>query len=257
MNTNREVLWRVYSQVYDTVMAGFLPYQTLTKRVAASLSPASGSRVLDAGCGTGHLLHYLLRLRSDLEVVGSDFSEAMLNRARAKSKHLERITWLRVNLNYPLPFSDGEFNAIACVNVLYAVDSPPVLLRELHRVLRDSGRLVLVTPIFRPKMSSVFAEHVQVLKERNPKVWPLLLLGQIIRLSPSLIVFVAANRSIQKNPSFHFFEREQLQGILLEAGFQINSLEKAYGDQAWLVVGKKKDKSPLVNGFESVGGGSV
>ncbi|MEW6457964.1 MAG: methyltransferase domain-containing protein [Bacillota bacterium] len=245
MNTNRELLWRVYSQVYDIVMASFLPYQILTERVAASLSPSPGSRILDAGCGTGHLLHCLLRWRSDLEAVGIDFSTAMLNQARAKSKDSRRITWRKVNLNYPLPFSDGEFDAIACVNVLYAVDEPLFLLQELRRVLREGGRLVLVTPIYRPKMGSIFGEHVQQLKERNPKAWPVILLGQIIRLAPSLVVFVAANRSIQKDRSFHFFKEDQLYRMLLESGFRTSPLEKVYGDQAWLAVGEKGTKPTL------------
>lgn len=241
MNKDRELLWRLYSRVYDAVMVRFLPYQLLTERVAAALNPSLGSRMLDAGCGTGQLVQFLLRSRSDVEVVGIDFSEAMLRRARAKSTNLRKTTWLRVDLNYPLPFSEEEFDAITCVNVLYAVSEPLSMLRELRRVLRQGGRLVLVTPIFKPGMSNIFAEHVRLLSKNKPKTWVIILIGQIIRLAPALVVFVAVNRSIQESPLFHFLNEHQLRRVLVETGFRVSSLERVYGGQAWLVVGYKDD----------------
>jgi ubiquinone/menaquinone biosynthesis C-methylase UbiE len=222
-------------------MIRFLPYQMLIERVTAALNPSYGFRILDAGCGTGELVQYLLRIRPDLRAVGIDFSETMLKRARAKLKHTGKATWLRVGLNYPLPFSDGDFDVIACVNVLYAVDKPTFLLQELRRVLREGGRLVLVTPISQPRMSRIFAEHVRLLSKQNPKAWPVILLGQMIRLAPSLVIFTVANRSIQNNPMFHFFKEDELRKTLIESGFRVSSLEKVYGDQAWLMVGQKEE----------------
>lgn len=103
-----------------------------------------GDRVLDACCGTGDLA--VEAERHGGRVVGLDFSEPMLERARRKSGAIE---WVQGDA-LALPFGDGEFDA---ATVGFGVRNLADLeggLRELARVLRPGGKLA-VLEITRPR----------------------------------------------------------------------------------------------------------
>lgn len=95
-----------------------------------------GDRVLDGACGTGDLALADL-LAGAGEVVGVDFSEPMLERARQKSN---AIDWVRGDLSQ-LPFPDAGFQAATVGFGLRNVPDLDRALRELRRVLEPGGRL--------------------------------------------------------------------------------------------------------------------
>lgn len=99
--------------------------------------PTRGERALDAGCGTGN---YTVRLvDAKLAVTALDIDSAMLDVARAKSPEAVFVT----GDVEKLPFSDGEFDLTVCVTVLCFVRDPHAAVRELARVTRPGGRIVL------------------------------------------------------------------------------------------------------------------
>ena len=103
-----------------------------------------GDRVLDACCGTGDLA--VEAERRGGRVVGLDFSERMLERARRKSGAIE---WVQGDA-MALPFPEGDFDAATVgfgVRNLADLDGG---LRELSRVLRPGGKLA-VLEITRPR----------------------------------------------------------------------------------------------------------
>ncbi len=103
-----------------------------------------GDQVLDACCGTGDLA--VAAERRGGRVVGLDFSEKMLERARRKSGAIE---WVQGDA-LALPFHDGDFDA---ATVGFGVRNLADLeggLRELARVLRPGGKLA-VLEITRPR----------------------------------------------------------------------------------------------------------
>lgn len=105
------------------------------RRLTAEAVVRPGDRVLDACCGTGDLS--VAGHAAGGEVVGLDFSEAMLARARRKAPDLE---WVRGDL-LDLPFPDGSFDA---ATIGFGIRNVPDLeagLRELVRVVRPGGRL--------------------------------------------------------------------------------------------------------------------
>jgi demethylmenaquinone methyltransferase / 2-methoxy-6-polyprenyl-1,4-benzoquinol methylase len=114
------------------------------RRLAAAEVVWPGDRVLDACCGTGDLA--VEAERRGGRVVGLDFSERMLERARKKSGAIE---WVRGDA-LALPFEDGTFDAATVgfgVRNLADLESG---LRELARVLRPGGKLA-VLEITRPR----------------------------------------------------------------------------------------------------------
>lgn len=93
----------------------------------------NGYRLLDVGCGTGNQLARLGRRGFD--VAGVDGSPEMLTQARAIN--------LRVDIRQAdveaIPFADGSFDFVLCLEVLRYLPNPLACLREMGRVLKPGG----------------------------------------------------------------------------------------------------------------------
>jgi len=105
------------------------------RRLTAAAVVRPGDRTLDACCGTGDLA--VAAEHAGARVVGLDFSERMLERARRKSPTIE---WVRGNL-LALPFADASFESATVGFGVRNVEDLPAAVRELRRVLRPGGRL--------------------------------------------------------------------------------------------------------------------
>jgi demethylmenaquinone methyltransferase/2-methoxy-6-polyprenyl-1,4-benzoquinol methylase len=131
-----EAMFDRISPVYDTMnrlMTAGLDERW--RRRAAAAVVTQGSRVLDACCGTGDLA--LACHEAGGDVVGLDFSERMLERAREKS---DAIEWVRGDL-LELPFPAESFDSATVGFGIRNVQDLEAGLRELARVLCPGGRL--------------------------------------------------------------------------------------------------------------------
>jgi demethylmenaquinone methyltransferase/2-methoxy-6-polyprenyl-1,4-benzoquinol methylase len=114
------------------------------REVTAAAVVRPGDRVLDACCGTGDLA--LACSRAGGRVTGLDFSERMLERARAKSSEVD---WVQGDA-LALPFDDGSFDAATVGFGVRNLEALERGLAELRRVLKPDGRLG-VLEITRPR----------------------------------------------------------------------------------------------------------
>jgi SAM-dependent methyltransferase len=104
------------------------------------LQPADGGLILDAGCGYGRLAYRILTNIPEARLVAIDISDSMIRATRSCIGI--RFRGGRAALE-SLPFRDGAFDAVICVGVVMHVRDEAAALRELCRVLRPGGRLVL------------------------------------------------------------------------------------------------------------------
>jgi demethylmenaquinone methyltransferase/2-methoxy-6-polyprenyl-1,4-benzoquinol methylase len=141
--------------VYDlmnTVMTAGLHHQWRTRAVdLARVGP--GTRALDVATGTGDLAIELAARGGD--VVGSDFSEGMLERARAKAPGL---TWEQADA-LALPYPDDAFDAATVGFGARNFSDLPRGLSEMVRVVKPGGRVVIleITTPQKPPLSTFFS----------------------------------------------------------------------------------------------------
>ncbi len=103
-------------------------------------------RLLDVGCGTGTLLHAVATATDAEQLVGLDYSPAMIRGLSAKiaeSPHSHRVHAI-VGDSEHLPFSDETFDVITCCNSFHHYPHQAAVLQGFHRVLRPNGVLILV-----------------------------------------------------------------------------------------------------------------
>lgn len=105
-----------------------------------ALGDVAGLEVLDAGTGTGR--HALRLAARGAHVTAIDFSEGMLAKARAK-QGADRVRFENHDVTRRLPYADATFDRVLSALVLEHVPDVAAFLRELGRVTRPDGRIVV------------------------------------------------------------------------------------------------------------------
>jgi demethylmenaquinone methyltransferase / 2-methoxy-6-polyprenyl-1,4-benzoquinol methylase len=149
----------VYDLLNTAMTAGL--HHRWRARAADLAGIGRGSRVLDVATGTGDLaLELARRVGPRGEVVGSDFAEAMLDRARAKAARAEdgarpRFEWAdAMRLPYPADSFDAATVGFGARNFEDLARG----LSEMARVVRPGGRVVVleITNPTRPPLSAFY-----------------------------------------------------------------------------------------------------
>jgi ubiquinone/menaquinone biosynthesis C-methylase UbiE len=115
-------------------------FNTRLSHICAWLDLRQGSRVLDAGCGPAMTAEPLTG--SGAEFFGIDVSQQMIRSGRNRVGNLAACH-LAVSRIEELPFPDGFFDAVLCTGVLEYVEDDGVAVRELRRVLKREGNLIV------------------------------------------------------------------------------------------------------------------
>jgi phosphatidylethanolamine/phosphatidyl-N-methylethanolamine N-methyltransferase len=129
-----------YSPIYDFLFKKiFQPGRIAAVRMLGT--PARG-RVLEVGIGTGLNLPFY---PPHIDLVGIDLSEGMLRKAQEKveSLRMEKVI-LKVMDGSAMDFGEGEFDATLATYVISAVPDPVAVLREMRRVTKSGGTIVIL-----------------------------------------------------------------------------------------------------------------
>ncbi len=129
------------------VLAWIMARETanLNERAVAALDLRPTDRVLEIGFGHGRTVQRIAAAVPDGQVAGIDVSESMTrlaNRRNRSAVAAGRVE-LRTGDAASLPFADGQFDKALSVHTIYFWPDLAACLRELHRVLRPGGALVL------------------------------------------------------------------------------------------------------------------
>jgi demethylmenaquinone methyltransferase / 2-methoxy-6-polyprenyl-1,4-benzoquinol methylase len=146
--------------------------------VLAAVAPRPGERVLDLAAGTG--TSSLPFARSGARVVPCDFSQGML---AVGKRNLPQLPFTAGD-GTRLPFADGSFDAVTISFGLRNLVDPDAGLRELWRVTRPGGRLV-VCEFSRPTWAPFRTLYVEYLMRALPSV------ARAVSSSPDAYVYLA------------------------------------------------------------------
>jgi SAM-dependent methyltransferase len=105
-------------------------------RIIGLVDELRPTALLDLGCGSGYLLDQL-SLRVDAQLTGVDVYDEQPG---------SRWNYRAADLTAGVPFADGSFDVVVAGEIIEHVPDPDALLREIRRVLRPGGHVVLSTP---------------------------------------------------------------------------------------------------------------
>ena len=197
----------VYDVMNSVMTAGL--HHRWRRRAAELAGVGPGDRVLDVATGTGDLaLELAGRVGPHGEVVGLDFSDAML--ALAREKVAARGAG-RASLRFEqgnalaLPYADGEFAAATVGFGARNFSDLELGVREMARVVRPGGRVVVleITTPTRPPLSTFY------------RVWFDRVVPALGRLTSETVAYGYLPESVKRFP-----DPERLAGVLERAGLE-------------------------------------
>ena len=138
------MFWDKVSPVYDFFETAYNAkvYRNTGKIVAEEI--CSDDVVLDCACGTGAISKYIApkcRL-----LIASDFSVGMLRQARKKCSKYENVVFKKADIMH-LKCKDERFDKVIAGNVIHLLDEPELALKELLRVCKTGGKVIIPTYI--------------------------------------------------------------------------------------------------------------
>jgi protein-L-isoaspartate(D-aspartate) O-methyltransferase len=107
-------------------------WRTIAQALVSHYKIASGSKILDIGCGKGFLLYELKKIIPSLEVVGLDVSKYALENAKVEIKD-----HLIIGSAIDIPFGDNSFDLVISLNTLHNLK-----IFDLHKAFQEISRVM-------------------------------------------------------------------------------------------------------------------
>jgi ubiquinone/menaquinone biosynthesis C-methylase UbiE len=113
-----------------------------TIHLLKSAHTESNIKILDLGCGEGHLTNRIKETFPSSEIHGLDYSIDAIKIAHARYKNMKFI----VADGYKPPYTDGYFDIVVLNNIWEHVPDPLQMLAGINRILKTNGIIVISTP---------------------------------------------------------------------------------------------------------------
>ena len=138
------MFWDKVAGIYDlveTVYNGRV-YKNLGKKKTKEME--AGDVVLECACGTGAISRHIAPTCKLL--IATDFSGGMLRQAAKNCRNYDNVRIRRADM-MKLKCRDNRFNKVVAGNVIHLLEKPEDAVRELERVCRPGGRIIIPTYI--------------------------------------------------------------------------------------------------------------
>ncbi|MDE7248077.1 MAG: class I SAM-dependent methyltransferase [Lachnospiraceae bacterium] len=138
------MFWDQVSGLYDffeTVYNGKV-YRGLGSRVATEIN--LNDTVLECACGTGAISRYIAPKCKQL--IATDFSVGMLRQTRKNCRNYSNVKIKRADMTN-LKCRDNRFDVVVAGNVIHLLEDPHAAVKELERVCRPGGKIIIPTYI--------------------------------------------------------------------------------------------------------------
>jgi len=106
------------------------------------LKTIDARQILDVGCNSGTFTKQIYNVLPESKIYGIDISQNAISYAEQKYKNISfSVAWAE-----KLPFKENSFDLATCFEVLEHVDEPDKIIREMLRVLRKKGNMIIIVP---------------------------------------------------------------------------------------------------------------
>lgn len=136
---NSEKYFNKVANRWDEMRESFFS-DRVRKVAVAKAGVQAGKLAADIGAGTGFVTEELVR--SGLKVIAVDQSEAMLDEMKKKFEKSDVVQYRRGDFD-KLPFTDESVDYVFANMYLHHVDIPQVAIKEMARIMKPGGKLVI------------------------------------------------------------------------------------------------------------------
>jgi len=132
-------------------------HSKLTDWGLGHVSIASSDTILDIGCGGGRTISKLAATATQGKAYGVDHSEESVAASKRTNARLIRDGRVEVHLGSvsQLPFRDGTFDLVTAVETHFWWTNLPTDMREVFRVLKNGGKLIVIAEIYKGANTTV------------------------------------------------------------------------------------------------------
>lgn len=151
-SNRKKIVHQIYTESYVKNYQKLLPkfYKRFERLKIVIESIKEGGKLLDVGCGTGYFLQYLNETSRVWVTCGLE-PNATLRKLTAKNIGIHVVNG---NLSR-IPYPDNSFDVVTCLDVLEHSESLNTNIKELHRVIRKGGILLIQAPNYQSVMAKL------------------------------------------------------------------------------------------------------
>jgi len=209
-----EEYWSRFPNTYDKNQE-YVVGKELLDEITGELNRLSElGELVEFGCGTGYFTETIaVKTKS---MLATDLSDSLLEAARRRLGDHPKVTIQKENC-MATSFPPEAFDSVFIANLIHVVESPSRALQECHKILRNSGTIVIVT----------FTGH-------GMKLWEKIKMG------------VRFSKTWGRPPAHtHSFSPDDLASMMEDAGFSVET-SKLIGERAkaLLAIGRKAMVKP-------------
>lgn len=129
-----------YDRIYSVY--GLRTNTAYYKWIIKLLRPKANSKILDVSCGEGILLRELEKFNKGIQTYGLDISDVAVNIAKKNAAQSKIL----LGDGQRIPFENNLFDYVTCLGSLEHYLDPELGLKELLRVSKKEGKLIIVLP---------------------------------------------------------------------------------------------------------------
>lgn len=230
------------TRLYDNLCPA--AYHESVKAAADQVIVRGRAAVLDLGCGSGLLLHYLEEaLRGGLRYIGTDRLASGLMVTRRKAERLpqeSRVHVFRSDMTRDWPLKEEGFDYVVAHFSIYTLnraEDRAHVYRHIARVLKPGGRAVVSNPSVGYNAHRIIKESVKVQKGSVPV--PLLRMRRYLLYPLTLALGLRHIQAQLEAGVWHAYTRDGFCAEVESAGLQVEVIQPVYAGSGYLVVARK------------------
>lgn len=150
--------WDKYQRTKEDYFRTRIMNQIILKEIGS----LKNKKVLEAGCGNGFFIDYLLKLNPK-QIYGFDISPYFIDIVKKRYPNCE---FKIADIMKKLPYSNNKFDCVVCYNVLMDIPKMSVAIKELKRVINKKGfiHIIIVHPLYNLFINEIKAKKERVIK---------------------------------------------------------------------------------------------